>query len=281
MIAPLFGQNLVRLIYLDETGTTSRATFLSVAGVILHGDYEWPGVDERIVALIERYIPEPDRLGFVFHATDIFHGSGYFDRRKPEWETTDQRWPILLELAQIIDDLCLPIVAGTYRKDKYGLGVLAPDDLQRAAKAGLIHTSAAMDCLIWADRWLARFAPTELGTVVHEDSTRAKPLIKRSVQTLRSAARMEIEGMGGFREEYDLPLKRIIDTVHFAEKADARPLQLADLCAFILGRGMQERSVPRGVFEIIWKHLRWLLPKDKQTPTNPLLDVDTSDGPSL
>jgi hypothetical protein len=99
MIAPLFGQNLVRLIYLDETGTTSRATFLSVAGVILHGDYEWPGVDERIVALIERYIPEPDRLGFVFHATDIFHGSGYFDRRKPEWETTDQRWPILLASA--------------------------------------------------------------------------------------------------------------------------------------------------------------------------------------
>lgn len=39
--------NLVRLIYLDETGNTSHATFLSVAGVILHADYEWPAVDER------------------------------------------------------------------------------------------------------------------------------------------------------------------------------------------------------------------------------------------
>lgn len=101
----------MRLIYLDESGTTERATFLSVAGVILHGDVEWPLVNQRLVALVEKYIPEPDREGFVFHATDIFHGSRYFDRRKPELATPAQRWPILLDMARIIEDLSRPLRA--------------------------------------------------------------------------------------------------------------------------------------------------------------------------
>ena len=37
------------------------------------------------------------------------------------------------------------------------------------------------------------------------------------------------------RTKVGLPLKRIIDTVHFADKQGAAPLQLADLCAFIWG----------------------------------------------
>jgi hypothetical protein len=83
---PLLGYNLVRLVYLDEGGSDLKAPILSVAGVLVHGDVEWPQVERRIVALIEKYIPEPDRVRFIFHATDIFfHGSGYFDRRKPEW----------------------------------------------------------------------------------------------------------------------------------------------------------------------------------------------------
>jgi hypothetical protein len=267
-----FGRNLVRLLYLDETGTSARASFLSVAGVIVHGDYEWPEVDRQIEALIEKYIRAPDRLGFVFHATDIFHGSAYFDRRKPEWATMDQRWPILLDLATIIDDLSLPIVAGMYRKAKFGLGLLAPQDQKHGPKARLIHNVAAIDCLIAADRWLERFAPTELATVVHEDGTPAKPLIKLSVQVLRSTERMSAEGLDeSVRKEFNLPLRRIIDTVHFAEKAGARPLQLADLCAFMLGRAMQERSVPSGVFEIIWKHLRWLLPQDQVSKMGAIL----------
>ena len=61
----------MRLVYLDEAGTTSTATSLAVAGVIVHGDDQWPKVDRRIVELIEKYIPEEDRLGFVFHATDL------------------------------------------------------------------------------------------------------------------------------------------------------------------------------------------------------------------
>src|ERR1700692_516635 len=193
MNAPLLGHNLVRLLYLDEAGTDKDATFLSVCGVLIHGDLDWPKVDARILALIDKHIPEPDRFGFVFHATDIYHGSAYFDRRKPEWADERRRWAILSDLAAIINDLSLPVVAGTYRKDKFGIGILAPDE-PHLAKAKLIQNVAAIDCLIWADRWLGKFAPSELATVIHEDGTSAKPLIKLSIRLVRNDAMLEAAG---------------------------------------------------------------------------------------
>jgi hypothetical protein len=258
---PLLGHNLVRLVYLDEGGTDFRAPVLTVAGVLVHGDYEYPEIDKRILALIDQFIPEQDRLGFIFHATDVFHGSRYFDRRKPQWDTLEKRIPIIDGLAAIIDDLSLPIVAGNYKRDKYGpdhsIWDGPPNEQQ---KNKFLHSSAVMDTLIRADRWLDKFSPSELAAVVHEDGTPAKRMIKRVVRTMRSrdqmlAAGFDMEGL----ERQNLPLKRIIDTVHFAEKADARPLQLADLCAFVLARGFKGSAVPVHATNIIWKHLRWYL----------------------
>jgi hypothetical protein len=100
-----------------------------------------------------------------------------------------------------------------------------------------------------------------LATVVHEDGTPAKMMIKESLRLIRSEARLARAGVGAdiesVKKHLGLPLKRIIDTVHFAEKSDAGPLQLADLCAFILARGLKDKPVPVRPFEIIWKHLQW------------------------
>jgi hypothetical protein len=247
----------MRLVYLDEGGTDFKAPVLTVAGVLVHGDSQWPEVDRRIRALIDKYIPEPDRLGFIFHATDIFHGSRYFDRQKPEWDSPAKRIPILNDLAKIIDDLQLPVVAGNYKKEKFGVGILKESDGPKL-KGNLIHNSAVADCLIHSDRWLEKYAPSELATVIHEDGTPAKQLIKRVVRVLRSNNLLEAQEL--LPEDLTtlgLPLKRIIDTVHFAEKADARPLQLADLCAFIFARGLKGQDVPTGALNIAWKYLRW------------------------
>jgi hypothetical protein len=265
--APLLGHNLVRLLYLDEAGIDHGAPAMCVSGVLVHGDNQWPEIDKRIGALIEKYIPYQDRLGFVFHATDLFHGSRYFDRRLPQW-TQKLRWTILAELAAIIDELHLPVVAGTYQKDKFGIGILAPDMPQKH-RGNLMHDSAAMDCLIWADRWLAKYAPAELATVVHEDGTPAKQLIKHTVRLLRDGDRLlDADFDLDLQNESGLPLKRIIDTVHFAEKPDARPLQLADLCAFILARAAKSLSVPDFVFGTIWQHLKWTLEMHREATEN-------------
>jgi hypothetical protein len=232
---------------------------MCVAGVLVHGDKDWPEIDRRVLALIDKYIPPQDRNGFVFHATDIFHGSGYFDRRKPEWDDPVKRLPILRELANIINELHLPLVFGQYQKDAFGIGIFQSGDSTRI-KNNIIHQAALLDCLTWADAWLARYSPNELATVVHEDGIASKKFIKESLRKFRDEEKLEALGLSrDAREGLGLPLKRIIDTVHFAEKLDARPLQLADLVAFILGRSLKSSPVPDDVLEIIAKHLRWTI----------------------
>ena len=255
--APLLGHNLVRLVYLDEAGVDWKSPVFCVSGVLVHGDKEWPEVDRRIIAVINRYIPEQDRDGFVFHATDIFHGSKYFDRRKPEWESRNLRFPILADLAAIIDHMHLPVVLGTYERKSFAVGVIPESD--QALKADVMHTASVSDCLIRADQWLARYAPEELATVIHEDGVKAKALIKKVVRLLRNTNKLDHSGPQGVKESLGLPLKRIIDTVHFAEKADARPLQLADLCAFVAGRALKGVEVPDIIWRPIFRHVQWIL----------------------
>lgn len=273
IVAPLLGHNLVRLLYLDEAGTDHDAPFLSVAGVLVHGDDEWPKVDQRIAGLVEKYIPERDRLGFVFHATDIYHGSGYFDRRKPEWADHIRRVTVLDDLADIIEDLHLPVVFGNYEKEKFALG---PEGIANThqRRASVLHDVAILDCLIRTDIWLARYAPSELATVIHEDgASLAKNLIKSTVRFARSPDHLKVVGtLPG------LPLKRIIDTVHFAGKPDARPLQLADLCAFIMARGLKDKLVPQRAMEIIFRHLKWILQDEEKPNPPPMPEASDNSG---
>lgn len=266
MSAPLSGTNLVRLTYLDEAGTDASATAVTVAGVMVHGDHEWPEIDKRIDALVEKYVPESDRVGFHFHATDIYHGSGYFDRRKPEWPE-DRRLTVLSNLAQIIRDMHLPVVSGSYRKKKYAADApqahRAPADRLRH-----MHGICILDCLRDANRWLWLFAPQELSTVVHEDLPNTKALFKICVRMVRSEKLLEQNGIDAkARRAAGLPLKHIIDTVHFAEKADAKPLQLADLCAWVLNRSIRGKPVPKDVFAIVREGQFWVPTNEKSKLT--------------
>ncbi len=249
-------RNLVRLVYLDEAGTTHSATSLAVAGVMVHGDREWSAVDRRIRDLIDKYVPEPDRPGFVFHATDIFHGSRYFDRNKPEWAKRDARWQVLTDLAQIIADFELPVLVGT--SDKASVSIEEGGAASESQRTEILHVLSAIDCLYWADLWMEIYAPNEMATVVHEDGPAAKSNIKQSVRLLRYPD--TLADMWGHRlsEVYALPFDHIVDTVHFAEKADARLLQLADLCAFLIGRAVQGREVPQEAMLMILERVDWI-----------------------
>lgn len=245
----------MRLIYLDEAGISHDNPTLTVAGVLIHGDKESSLIKDDMDALVEKYIPAQDQLGFVFHATDIYHGSRYFSRDK--WPK-ELRWRILTELAQIIESRSLPVVAGFYHKDKFGVGILAEADLKDNPKRNLMQTMAAMDCALWADRWLEMFAPSENALITAEDTDHVKKLIKAAMQVFQSDPLMEQWGLKEAKSQFGLPLKRVIDTVHFTDKGGAKALQLADLCAFTLRRLLEEKHVPLEVGEIVVNHMMWI-----------------------
>ena len=279
--APLLGHNLVRLLYLDEAGTDAKAPMMCVAGVLVHGDKEWPEIHRRLRGLLEDYLPEEDRPGRVFHATDIFHGSDYFDRRKPEWPQ-ERRFKLLRDIAAIIADLKLPLTVGFLNKTRFATaarqaGLEVPDDK-------FMHNVAAFDCLVWADYWLQIHAPDELATVVHEDRPGVKERIKYSLRAARGDL-PAIEGVPYSPADPSIPLKHIIDTIHWAEKPDALPLQLADLCAFTFYRVMKgpgpwrpadwpSDQVLSDVWDVLAPQITWYGPAEDIDPS----EIDSSEG---
>jgi hypothetical protein len=71
--APLVGTQLVRIIYLDETGHSFKEPVAVVAGIILDPDKQWRLMADEIEGL-KRRVPDQFRDGFVFHATDLYSG---------------------------------------------------------------------------------------------------------------------------------------------------------------------------------------------------------------
>jgi hypothetical protein len=59
-------------------------------------------------------------------------------------------------------------------KEGFGLGILKqgliPTTAEEKFQKILMHTSAAMDCAILTDRWLAEFTPNENAVIVVEDN---------------------------------------------------------------------------------------------------------------
>jgi hypothetical protein len=246
---PLAGSRIVRLIYLDEAGihfNEDKDPILCVAGVIIDADNQWKDVEAALNRVAFDWLPPPDNMGFIFHTTDLYHGSGYWDREVwPE----EIRFEIIWELLAILEKFRLPVVVGFYEKKKFGKGSLPQEDMKYPGKQVTMQGMATMNCLISADQWIAKYTRQEVAIVILENTDRVKVHIKlvtrifKSEQLLAAAQITNRQGL--------LPLKHIIDTPHFAAKSESPLLQLADLCAFILRRGLAGKSMPERFFQLV------------------------------
>ena len=116
MRPPLCGDNLVRIAFLDESGRSAREKTMVVAGVIIHGDRSYRKIEEALRDLVADSIPAQDQEGFIFHATDLFHGAHYFQR--DAWPR-ERRYPILERLAGLPKQFSLPVVFGHVAKAEH------------------------------------------------------------------------------------------------------------------------------------------------------------------
>lgn len=222
----------MRLVYLDESGTgdLKNEPITVVAGVIVDADKQWQLVESKLNEIVEKYIRKEDRTGFVFHASDLFHESK--NRIPRERYSPEVRLEILDALCAIPGDLELPIVVDWLKRssrvidiqeNEYGLPQtleLTMSDINTTS-----HLLLSTMCAVHVDKFVqAEGHPQEVAVLILEDNPQT---------------RKEVKQMHNFgRHRY----KRLIDTIHFAEKSEAPLLQLADVCACVLKRRLMGKK---------------------------------------
>jgi hypothetical protein len=247
---PLQGDRLVRLTYLDEAGNSPDEQHLVVGGVLVDGDRQLSGVENHFSILIQKHIPLDDRAGFIFHATDLWSGGGYFKDRN--------KWPLEKRL-EILDDLVaipakfeLPVAVGSIDWSTFTIDLLNPGsskhDLQIAA-----HTVAFGHCCMGIERFMLAALPNEITILIAEDRDKVRASLKEAI----SAFQNPVVAMQLHMDPNYFPFGVIKDTVHFAKKNESRSLQVADVCTFILRGHFMEKKHNDRFWKVLEPQLIW------------------------
>lgn len=111
-------KKLVRFVYVDESGISVNETTLVVADVIIDADSQWSRVAQHLDQLVNEFVPYGQRNDFIFHATELFHGSGQvFNRNQYRIERSHEALTAILAIPSAFR---LPIVFGFIRKQLTG-----------------------------------------------------------------------------------------------------------------------------------------------------------------
>jgi hypothetical protein len=251
--------NLVRIAFLDEAGRSRHEPIIVVGGILVHGDRVYRKLVKRFDDIVEEFLPEADRKNFVFHAKDIFHGSGRYFKDRDIWPRS-RRWPILSALAAVPREFEIPVVFGHINKVEYRLdaeeALTAHSTLADRANVTDIaeHINAFARAEIGIEERMRQLPRDEICMLIAEDTDRVKRAVKQAHALLRDS---DLIANSEFARIPNLPLVKIEDTPHFADKAESRPLQLADTCAFLTMRRLLRQENSQQFFELIAPQLSW------------------------
>jgi Protein of unknown function (DUF3800) len=221
------GGEAMRLILLDEAGRASRAQepFLVVAGVIIDPDKMWKSLDTYFRDMTKDLFPDREPDKFVFHAHQLWHGTGDFPKSK--WPLRE-RMKIFKRLAQVPSLFGFPIVVGIIDRNTAREELLRNNpDLPPKTIDNLCHVTAFLVAIQKAEHWLSKNVPNETAMIIAEDAGKIKGAL---CDVHEGYTDPTLNPLGAFRSE------RIIDALYFAAKKQSLLLQLADHCAFITKR---------------------------------------------
>lgn len=239
---------LVRLIYVDEAGTSPAEPVRVVASVIVHGDDELRLLTSEIERITSERVPEAIREGFVFHAKEVFNGGKRVDRNQ---------WPFEDRLDYLKEVLCLPFVhdvpiaVGICFKGKFD-SHLDEAFWKRLASQGVgrstfEHGVAFSNCAEKSDLFLRKYrGGKEIGVIVAEDVPSNKKFLAKmgmwrkgrpltlSQEHVHQTVAQKLLGIEP--KPYVSEITHIVDVPNFVDKGGAPLLQLADACAFTFRR---------------------------------------------
>jgi hypothetical protein len=234
----LEGDKLVRFIYVDEAGISVNEPVTVVVGLIIHADTQWRLSESELKQTFEA-VPKCYRQNFIFHAKEIWGSKKY----RESWDIQD-RLAFLYDVMSIPKRLNIPLVLSiAHRNASYPLAI--PESLP---KEQFQHAAAFMFCMAKADAYLKRRAEqNEVATIIAEDVPRWRRFLRALLPLARDRANFpdafilkKGEKLNAIEAHWNI--SRIIDTIHFTEKAHAPLLQLADACAYGFRRYFSKQS---------------------------------------
>jgi len=232
---------------MDEAGISSREPVAVVAGIIVHADRQWKRIEGELLALGHKHFPGESSFP-VFHAKDLFHGSGHFPRDK---------WPLKIRL-EILHSLLslprlnnLPLCYGFWRRDHLWQMIkenkLEDPKHPAAVEAMNAQKVSYWGCALGAEVFMRTEASSnEVAIVVAEDNKDVRRYIDAAHRWLR-VGQDHADLMPSMKDL--LPITKIIGNVHFSLKEDCPLLQMADACAFVLARYMWGGSHSKELYD--------------------------------
>jgi hypothetical protein len=179
-----------------------------------------------------------------FHATAAWNGNDAYAEYKQDKKTTLRGY--LKEVAEIPAKLSLPIVAGwthvapieALRKfDRFG---------SKAFYDAAPTYAAFVFCVLAAEAWLRQHASDEVAFLIHENTQQRGDDLRDWQKRFRDKAITE-----GLAPDSLFPLARIKDELLFTSKSGSRMIQLADACAWLIGRQLARQQDTAEMFESI------------------------------
>jgi len=239
----------MRIAYLDESGIgpIEADPYAIMAGVIVTADVQWKALDKYLQDMRADLFPGEQAVSF--HATDIWQGSRHFSGKRFR-----DKWPrrmLLLEICQLTQRFDLPVVFGSINRAE--LNAQRPDLSARDALRVALAICAAQ-CTACVERYMRNEARAEVAMVVYENNDTAHAIIREVHNYLRDALTDADFEPGSMHAEY-FPLRHVVDTAHFAAKADSGLLQVADAVAYAINRKLKNAEDCDYLFDAIDKQL--------------------------
>lgn len=234
----LWGDRLMRFVYMDEAGTSANEPITMVVGLIVNADAQLMDAEAAIREVLDG-VPKVYRDGFVFHADSVWNNPKY----RPEWAMAD-RLALLKRMMGLPRRLQIPIAYGMVRRSA------SSEPVGKLSAAQYHHVQAFGFCVARADKHIREYAgPKEIGSIVVEDV----PEMRRFLN-------------GYIKQESEFRVSRIRKSVLFVEKDEDPLTQLSDAIAFGMRRYHSELEFGTEFATAIW---------GSRQPPPPLADFAT------
>ena len=229
----------MRFIYVDEAGTSKNEPNFVACGVITDPDECYLSVRQYYFDLSNDLFPEWEGFGdsVIFHAKDIWHGVGHWDRSK--WSKRD-RMNILKRLVQVPVLFQLPLCFSILEKADAAKSIkTAPNTTPKQREkllARSIYSHGFHGMLQVADWWMTKNCPSELAQVVAEDISDVKGAMAMFFSGMQKQDHDIAEDMPAASEPNWFVTERFVDTINYVTKNKSPMLQVADTFAFLVRR---------------------------------------------